>query len=139
MSKKPLFLILLSASALVLALAILVSGGYFALGTQQVKLGSIDQILAIERGKVAQSERTSPPGKVVVIDEVKIDGDWAITEGHWIDQKTGEPWGGEGGIDIYRKVNGKWTTATSGTDTYKKWLDEIPGTLISREIKPFLR
>lgn len=129
----------LAGTALVLSLVVLVSGQYFAPDISRVKLGNIDQILAIERKNVAKSVASAPSGKTIVIDEVKIEGDWAITVGHWIDEKTGEPWGSEGGIDIYRKVNGKWTTTASGTDTYKEWVNEIPQSLISKEIKPFLR
>jgi len=70
---------------------------------------------------------------------VKIFGDWATGEYTWIDKNTSNSTVGESAIAIFRKIDEKWESSLKSTQTYKKWLDEVPKELVPEDLKIFLR
>lgn len=71
--------------------------------------------------------------------DIEIEKDWAFAEVTLVDKNTGELIVGEGTLFLFRKQNQQWSMATPGTDQYKEWLDEVPTSLVSEDLKKFLR
>jgi hypothetical protein len=70
---------------------------------------------------------------------VELEGEWATVEFGAVYLDTGEPVPAGPGLMIFKKIDGRWQGAQSGTDAYKTWLDQIPDTLISPGTKDYLR
>lgn len=139
MRKKSFHLILLATTTFICIVAALFFGGRFTASRQSVPLSDRNQILVLLKERIAESGETLFSKKVTSIKDIKVEGEWAITETTLVYRTTGESAIGEGEVDIYRKIDGKWAMAIPGTDIYKKWLDVIPATLIPAETKPYLR
>lgn len=69
---------------------------------------------------------------------IEVSGSWAIIEATFVD-RNGTPTVDEGTIYIAHLVNGEWTVAKPGTDLYLSWIDQIPDTLLSDELKNYIR
>jgi hypothetical protein len=73
------------------------------------------------------------------VEGIEKQGEWAFISATLIDSVSGEPFVGELAIFLFRKTNHEWAIAFPGTDLYKNWLEEFPETLLSSNVKMFLR
>jgi uncharacterized phage-like protein YoqJ len=95
-------------------------------------------ISVFEREKNNLSSLIEPNEDWEILD-IEIEEDWAFAEVTLVDKNTGELIVGEGTLFLFRKQNQQWLMATKGTDQYKEWLDEVPTSLVSEDLKNFLR
>ena len=69
---------------------------------------------------------------------IDIEDEWAVVETQTINPKTGEFLDAGPGLHIFRKINGRWHRAMDQS-TVNAWLEEIPESLLSPEVKRWLR
>lgn len=149
-SKKSLLWITMSLSILLLVVAViyLMFGGQLI--TQQTPPNlanlpsstnapsNVDEVVVAFNNTVTQANMQPPEGEKFQPVDVQVEGDWAIIEATYVNN-LGTPTVGEGAIFLGRNINGQWEVAIPGTETYKGWLDLVPESLLSNELKQFLR
>jgi hypothetical protein len=149
-SKKILLWITVSLSVLLLAVAViyLMFGGQSI--TQQVPTGAttlpsstnaptnVEEIVVAFNNTITQANMQPLEGEKFQPVDVQVEGEWAIIEATYANN-LGTPTVGEGAIFLGRHISGQWEVAIPGTETYKSWLDLVPESLLSDELKQFLR
>ena len=106
--------------------------------TEAVSASDEEQIQTAVNSTVA--ERMSiPSDKEFKISKINSGGEWATIDGYIAYKATGTPVPTGGILVLAHKVSGFWSLAFKGTSGYNDWLDLIPPTLITPEIKPLLK
>jgi len=128
---------LASVACIFAALVVIAGGAYFFANRQPTN----DQEAIVQEfvRVMAPVTKALPPDETLVIQVLNIEGTWATAETTVIDKNTGEYTLGEGTIIIFKKLGNHWQGERTGTDTYKEWLDQIPPSLISQDLKNWLR
>lgn len=121
--RKPHFIF-----AMIVAIAIMTGIGYY-LSHRQSSFGD-------ERAIRQEFARTATTNTGIV--SIDIEDEWAVVETQPIDPKTGKFLDAGPGLHIFRKINGRWRRAMDQS-TVNAWLEEIPESLLSPEVKEWLR
>ena len=127
------FLIILG----IILILIIIGGGYYYFVLSSPTSSTQEVILAFNN-TIIQANMQPPPGEIIRPMDVQVEGEWAVIEATYVND-LGTPTVGEGTVFIGRFINGQWEIAIPGTDKYESWLDLVPESLLSQELKQFLR
>lgn len=101
-------------------------------------LSNEEQVAIAFNNAIVQSDTQPPQGEIFKPIDIQIEGEWAIIEATYVNNLA-TPTVGEGTVFIGRFTNENWEIAIPGTETYKTWLEVIPESLLSDELKQILR
>lgn len=111
-------------------------GGFLLLKDNRGSLELTDEQLI--RAEFEKTVDEAPEGQRRKLEEIEIEGNWAIVGYSGIYIETGEPVPAGPGLMIFKKENGQWHGADGEEPNFSEWLEAIPESLIPQETKDLL-